>query len=324
MNSLLVKNSLHEQFLGNTMKIKCFCLLFAALLLASCAQNIVTTTSEDDEWIMLGVLKKGWFWDIYAVTVNDPGKLVPDIGYIDDKPSWSPDNQWIVYSTRHKGLEDASKIYVVKVDGTSRTKIAKGDRPAWSPKGDQIVFTYRGELFLFSFKCITDNIACDAEPSLLTAGRNPDWSPDGNAIVYEIHESIYVIETATSKIQELYTPQDGGCAEPDWSSTDIIIFRCWGENRGFYTVDSNGENFKRVALNDIGGVYPKWSPSGTKFAFISYLSINSVSGATTAAYVVNADGSNLIRLTPSDDDKVQWLAWMPQGMKPEDCQFFCQ
>jgi len=307
------------------MKIKSLSFLFLAFLLASCSQSIITTASDDDEWIMVGMLKNGWNWDIYGVTTNDPRKIVHDIGYIEDQPSWSPDDQWIVYSNRHRTLQDSSDIYIVKANGTRRTKIAKGEWPVWSPKGDQIAFSSRGELLLFSVKCIIDNVVCDAEPYVLTSGQNPVWSPDGDAIVFEIQGSIYIVQTSTSKIQELYKPQDGGCAEPDWSpANDKIIFRCWGENQGFYTIDSDGANFKRVGLADIDGAYPKWSPSGMKFAFISYLSVNSVSGARTAAYVMNTDGSNLMRLTPSDNDKVQWLSWMPQGIKPEVCHFFCK
>jgi Tol biopolymer transport system component len=294
------------------------------LVLTSCTQSVVTTISEEDEWVVVGAFEHDWFWDIYGINVNEHQVMVSEMAYIGAHPDWSPDGQWIAYSTSYKTTQEKSEIYLVKSDGTRRWKLAKGDKPVWSPTGNKIAYTFHDEIYVFNLDCLSDAKTCNAQTaSVLAVGQNPDWSPDGQRMVFERDEAIYVINIDGSEMNKLHVSENGRCTEPDWSPIeDKILLGCWGDNSGFYTIQSDGTDMTRIG--DTGGVSPKWSPSGDKIAFIQYLSINSVAGSHTALYVMNADGSNVTRLTFAEGERVFGFSWMPAHRKPKACSLFCE
>ena len=73
---------------------------------------------------------------------------------------------------------------------------------------------------------------------------------------------------------------------------------------GIYTIDSNGRN--RVQLTAGPHQDPAWSPDGSRIAFTSY------GQGPGEIYVVNADGTNLTRLTHHAASDYQ-PAWSPDG-----------
>ena len=295
------------------------------LFLNSCAKSITTTTAEDDEWIVVGTFARWGRWDIYGVNAKDSQDIVPDMAYVGANPDWSPDGQWVMYSTSYKASHETSEIYLAKSDGTNSAKITKGDKPVWSPTGNQIAYTFHEEIYLLDVDCLIDGKSCDPEPSIMTAGQNPDWSPDGRRVVFELKEAIYVMNSDGTEMDEVSIAQNGGCREPDWSPTsEKILFWCWGDNEGLYIVNSDGTDVTKIENGDMGGVSPQWSPSGEKIAFIRYLSISSVEGAHTAVYVMNVDGTDLARLTFGEGEQIFGFSWMPPHMKPETCTAFCQ
>ena len=95
--------------------------------------------------------------------------------------SWSPDGQFIAYTSDKSGNAD---IWVQSVtDPTPRqvtTALAQDWQPHWSPVSDQIVFRSEmdgGGLFLVS--------AQGGTPTRLTNfGSTPKWSPDGTRILF--------------------------------------------------------------------------------------------------------------------------------------------
>ena len=278
------------------MKIKSVLLLFMMLFLTSCSENITTTIPKGDEWIVVGAFARWGSWDIYGVNANESEDTVLDMAYIGAYPDWSPESQWVVYSTSYKASQETSEIYLVKSDGTNKVKIAKGDKPVWSPNGNQIAYTLRNEIYLLDINCLIDGKSCNLQATFVAAGQNPDWSPDGQRMVFELNDLIYVINSDGANMREISLINDGGCREPDWSPTgNKILFWCWGDSEGFYTINSDGTDMKKIEIGDMGGVAPKWSPSGTKIAFIHYLSINSAEGVHSAVYVMNEDGSDLAR-----------------------------
>jgi Tol biopolymer transport system component len=79
-----------------------------------------------------------------------------------------------------------------------------------------------------------------------------------------------------------------------------------------YTVDNDGSNFTNLTPNTSESVdgEPAWSPDGTKIAFSSDRA--SAFRGNTDIWVMNADGSNPVRLT-SSRAKEEWPAWSPDG-----------
>ena len=59
----------------------------------------------------------------------------------------------------------------------------------------------------------------------------------------------------------------------------------------FTWVDRDGSNLRRVTTHPMADVTPTWSPTGTQLAFTSDR------GGTPQVYVINIDGTGLIRIS---------------------------
>jgi TolB protein len=112
--------------------------------------------------------------------------------------------------------------------------------------------------------------------------------------------------------------------DPNWSSC-YEIRHCNGE---IYTMNADGTDETRLTNNPDEDLYPAWSPDGKKIAFMSLrddphlTTCNTYSGSPSCfyqIYVMNADGSGVVRLTnttssanPTTDEHP---AWSPDGSK---------
>lgn len=94
---------------------------------------------------------------------------------------------------------------------------------------------------------------------------------------------------------------------------DKLVF-CSGTNDPggalIYTCNINGSNWTKLSGNHKGAdLFPKWSPDGSKIVFYS-----DRDGGYYQIYVMNADGSNPVRLTRSESEDTL-PAWSPDGSK---------
>jgi Tol biopolymer transport system component len=159
--------------------------------------------------------------------------LLPPMG-LDYDPAWSPDGQYIVFTSERNGSAD---LYRVRTDGTALERLtdspAFDDQAGFSPDGKQIVFvTTRadGTADLWILDLRTRKL----KP--LTSGPGgdfrPAWSPDGKWIAFssdrgfpppmakgrweELHlVDIYIVHPDGSGLKRL-TEHGEFCGSPQW------------------------------------------------------------------------------------------------------------
>jgi TolB protein len=84
-------------------------------------------------------------WNLYVMDSDGKHRRqITDSPYGNTDASWSPDGQWIVYSTDYGGLEHPS-IFVVSVSGGEPIRVTNDPNhedgaPSWSPDGQWIYF----------------------------------------------------------------------------------------------------------------------------------------------------------------------------------------
>ena len=154
-----------------------------------------------------------------------------------------------------------------------------------------------------------------------TQTRNgpPVPSPDGKRIAFVAETDV----NGTIKDREIYMMNIDGSGltdltnnpaidqEPTWSPDGMrIAFASHRDvdpySSSIYTMKADGNDVKRIAQN---GSSPAWSPDGKRIAFLSL--------RDQQIYIVNADGSDLIRLTnspaPGNGTAQGAPVWSPDG-----------
>jgi hypothetical protein len=207
-------------------------------------------------------------------------------------PAWSPDGSRIAFARD-------GDLYVMNSDGTGAVRLAtRGGpwgSPDWSPDGSQIVFARDGS----------------GEVNLTNRGSYngfPSWSPDGSKIAFvsDLHGNwvagdadIYVMNTDGSNVERL--TYDGSAA-PAWSPDGSkIAFERWiGDNSEIFVMNADGTGAVNLTNDPVRDRWPAWAPDGSQIVFSSERRQPWPGDPAYDLWVMNADGSDVRNLTPSE------------------------
>ena len=242
----------------------------------------------------------------------------------------APETAKIVFRSMRDGNFE---IYSMNPDGSDQTNLtqhrANDYAPVWSPTGKQILFVSdRGgipDLYLMD----PDGTNVRQVFKKLIGREFPTWSPDGKAIAYHrFHTfSIYTASVDGENEEKLV---DG--LWPAWSPNGAeIAFMAgvffWADNGNLRFPDVrieiiNLQTHAQEALlpRSIWMYNPIWAPDSNQIAFTwngrqadGFLEANK-RVHTTGIYVVNRDGSGLMKIFDAGEDAgVSFPAWSPRG-----------
>ncbi len=222
----------------------------------------------------------------------------PSSAVYDGQPAWSPDGSRLAFVRSVERQDDEFRSRVVILDGTSEHPLTRASRhivqsPAWSPDGRQVAFT---RVRLAGEQYWTDIVVAPVDggaervlwrqrlfPRLSSVGE-PAWSPDGARVAF-----------TRSRLSRDY----------DFRSSLLIV-------------EAAGGGRPRLLAREAGDAV--WSPDGTKIAFASGRDRNGKwctsdeCGYNCELYVMNADGSEPLRLTNSRGDDSS-PSWSPDGRR---------
>ena len=154
-----------------------------------------------------------------------------------------------------------------------------------------------------------------SDPVQLTTlgdNQNPAWSPDGTRIAFDSsrdgNRAVFVMNADGSNQQRLTDPASTS-GNPAWSPDGTMIaFNSDADGpTQIFVMGADGSDPTNISQSAEDEVSPTWSPDGSMLAFVS--------GFQPGIWVMDADGSNEVRLTPVSMGESLHPDWSPDGSR---------
>jgi TolB protein len=307
---------------------------FILSFLLLCATTLCCTAADRILMTRLGPSQAS----LFVSNADGSGERVLTEGALDYNPAWSPDGQWIVFTSERNGSAD---LYRMRPDGSGVERLtddpAYDDQAAFSPDGNQIAFVTTRSAGTANL-WILDLKTRQARPLTSGAGGDfrPAWSPDGQWIAFSSDRGssmpfakgrwehlhlvdIYLVKPDGSGLRRIGRSGDF-CGPPKWSrdSGSVIVYCMPAEDTWTFRValrrgglPEGGETTLTRIDIATGEAAPVNAGPGVKM-FPSVLPSDELAflrADVQAQGVFYASG----KAGPAGD--VRWPAWSPDGKR---------
>lgn len=250
-------------------------------------------------------------------------------------PTITPLDDGTIVFTRYDTVADAGKAFAIDPDGTHEVQIGTGDVdcPAWSQVRHKLLcsawFARTGARPATANLDGSGFAVLDAYPDRKMSLGCSDWLADDTRFLCvsdwdrnatKADFGLYTLRASDGGDVQRVTTPPSGCVDqdtvlsPDGEHVAFVRF-CGGDEHGIlFVVRLDGTVLVQLSPSEafvsdaFGRLAAGWSPDGSKLAFGALLpAVDS-----TALYVVDADGTHLRQIVPTDIGAVS-ARWSPDG-----------
>jgi TolB protein len=243
-------------------------------------------------------------WEIWLMDWDGANqRRISNHGAMSILPSWSPDNERMVYTSFARGTSD---MYIINRRGGGRMRVNSGlalnTSATFSPVGNDIAFvgSVSGNPDIYLIKDDSSNVRRLTSSSSIES--TPEWSPNGRQISFTSGRSgspqIYVMDAEGTNVRRISFEGDWN-DDATWSPNgEMIAYTSRVGGRFQIRIANLVTGESRIVAGEGSNEQPTWSPDGQWIAFQS-----DRSGRRWQVYRMRIDGTDLLQLTFDGENK---------------------
>lgn len=254
---------------------------------------------------------------------NNARRLSPaptDQDYSHYSPAWSPDGTKIAFASN-------TGISVINPDGTGLQKFSNNYTNStgglsWLPDGKGIAFSRYDAKGSDSFDIyVMMNADGTGIAPLIVSSHVNEGAPQyqkkdgGSSATVNLEERLNAIADHAEKLAADLASANIKFVDPlppEIGHRKVAFVREDGPDPEIFLIDTDGGGLKKLTDDRSSGYNPDWSPDGRRIAFVSN---HDTKSAAFQLYTINADGTDLRRLTNDPSYMDMNPAWSPDGKK---------